>query len=110
MGKKHLVCDDPGKLKKTWFEYDEASDTAVVTTEYDVEPILDRNKALASAGREHYASDKDMWHAAEIPVGIILEWQVKHGVDLFDPDHWDGVKRLLNSNEYAYLRTGHFKL
>ena len=51
-----------------------------------------------------------MWHAASIPITVQMEWMVKYGVDLMNADHIDGVKRLLNSSDYSYLRRNEFKL
>lgn len=46
----------------------------------------------------------DMAMVATIPVEVQLEWLDKFGIWYLNPDHADGVKRLLNSNEYRYLR------
>jgi hypothetical protein len=71
----------------------------------DVEPILEANKAKQSAGRDYYARDKDMWRVASIPILIQYKWLIEHGVDVHKEDHWPGVKRLLNSSDYRYLKT-----
>ena len=36
------------------------------------------------------------------------KWLVEFGVNVMRKEHWPQVKRLLNSNEYRYLRIGHF--
>jgi hypothetical protein len=41
---------------------------------------------------------------ASIPAYVIYEWITKHGVNLYDPNHQDGVKRLLNSSDYRWLK------
>jgi hypothetical protein len=41
---------------------------------------------------------------ASIPACIIYEWITKHGVNLYNPNHQDGVKRLLNSSDYRWLK------
>ena len=70
----------------------------------DVEPILEHNKALYSMN-DGYAPGREWRRAASIPLVIVEKWRNEHGVDVFNPDHMPAVKRLLNSNEYLYLRT-----
>jgi hypothetical protein len=64
--------------------------------------VLDRNKEAAN----HYSIGRmsDNEKVAEIPVGVMYEWLVKHGVNAWNPAHRDGVKRLLNSSDYRYLK------
>ena len=76
-----------------------------IRTEQDCEPILDLNKAKRSMGKEYYAADPDMWKVAEIPIVVQMKWLCEHGVDIYNRDHWPAVKRLLNSNEWRYLKT-----
>lgn len=45
----------------------------------------------------------DMALVATIPVEVQMEWLDKYGIWYLNPDHQDGVKRLLNSGEYRYL-------
>lgn len=81
-------------------------------TEYrvqDVEPIFERNKAQQNSG-DGWTPSKDMRKVASIPVVIIEKWMREEGVNIFDPNHADAVKRLLNSNEYRYLRTALWRL
>lgn len=88
------------------FGYDEASDRYVLKTTFDNEPTLERNKQLATT--DGFGKSKELWLAASIPVGIQYEWMTKHGINLWNKNHREGVKRLLNSNEYRYLRVNHF--
>ena len=71
----------------------------------DAEPIIESNKAKQSMGRDYYARDNEMWRVASIPIGVQYKWMVEHGIDVMNKDHWPGVKRLLNSNEWRYLKT-----
>lgn len=74
-----------------------------ITTEQDCEPILDVNRAIANDGFNHRQS---MWPVASIPLNLIEKWRVEEGIDVFDPNCADALKRKLNSIEYRYLRTG----
>jgi hypothetical protein len=98
---KRLLEYDPNTGLKTFHDYDETEDKTIVSYEQDVEPILERNKRLQN---EASGSMGDLCHVASIPSSIQLKWLVEHGVDITDRDHMPGVKRLLNSNEYRYLK------
>lgn len=65
--------------------------------------VIERNKAIEGAGM-----GKEMRLAASIPIQVQFEWIDKYGVNMHNPNHKEGVRRLLNSNEYRYLRVNHF--
>lgn len=88
----------------TWFDYEEATDTTILSTTQDVEPILERNKASANDPSKPWRGE-DMHHVASIPLAMVEKWLREDGIDVFNRDHWDAVKRKLNSAEYQYLRT-----
>lgn len=71
----------------------------------DVEPILESNKTKHNAGRDYYAADKDMWKVASVPVTVQYEWIRRYGVDPLAQGNEDLLRRLLNSNEWRYLKT-----
>jgi len=72
----------------------------------DVEPYLERNKALYNADDGGYTSKAREWKRyASIPNAVIMKWKIEEGIDVFNKDHWPAVKRKLNSSEYRYLRT-----
>ncbi len=89
-------------------EYEDNGDGFSLHTTQEVEPILDANKTVQNDGKAY--KHKDWWHAASIPASVQMKWLVEHGVDLMNPDHAEGVKRLLNDPEYKYLRTRNFQL
>lgn len=70
----------------------------------DVESVLDANKSehLYTNG---YSPSRELKHLARVPIGIAYEWIMKYGVNILNPDHKPAVRRLLDSNEYRYLRT-----
>lgn len=96
---------DPHTGMKTWFSSSEDGGTWQFRYEQDVSPILDHNKEMQA---ESFDKRSEMWHAAKIPNVILMEWAVKHGVNYWDKNHADGVKRLLNHPDYRYLRVQHF--
>lgn len=105
-----LIDFDRGTGLRKWMNYDEARDEIQISYDQDqiaLNAILDANKASQC---DSFDKRSDMWHAAHIPVGIIYDWLVKHGVDFYNPDHRPGVMRLLNDPDYRYLRVNHFIL
>jgi hypothetical protein len=98
-----LIDDGSFNGVRKWIRaFDDDEGTVQVKTEADITAQLDRNKALQN---EDFDRRSDMWHVAHIPIGIQFEWIAKHGVNMWNPAHADGVKRLLNDSEYRWLRT-----
>ena len=105
----------PGR--RTTLSAGEATGTGLTTTmeeteggfllryEQDAEPILDLNHAKRSMGRAYYAEDPDLHRVASVPLGVAYQWLAKYGVEAWNPDHIDRVKRLLNDPEWRYLKT-----
>lgn len=105
-----LLDHNPHTGLRKWMGYDEDTDSVLISYDQDKaaeKVILDRNKASQADG---FDKRSDMWHAAHIPVGVMFEWLTKYGVDPWNPEHVDGVKRLLNHPDYRYLRVNHFIL
>lgn len=92
-------------LKKYVGDHPDDPDGVLVRYEQDarsIDAILKRNRE----GENHYNTGRmrDVEKVAEIPVGVMYEWLTKHGVDAWNPAHRDGVKKLLNSSDYRYLK------
>jgi len=93
------------------FDYDEASDTIIIRRRCDVQPVIDRNKELASERDGGWVGKgRDVRLAASIPVEVAYKWLNELGVSVWKKEHWPAVRKLLNSNEYQHLRTNHFRL
>lgn len=106
MPDERLFDYDPATGLKTWFSSsDEDGGTWRFRHEQDVSPILDANK---EAQAESFDKRSELWHAASIPNVVILEWMTKYGIDIYNQNHKEGVRRLLNSNEYRHLRKANF--
>lgn len=98
-------------MAKRFFDYDpltgvredfEATEDGFqIHTSQDVESILDANKRAQNDAPDRMG---EFVHAADIPIVVQLEWMTKHGVDIYDPDHTPGIKRLLNDPDYRYLK------
>ncbi|MGN7930301.1 hypothetical protein [Sphingopyxis sp. 22461] len=105
--KKFLLDYDPLNGVRQYFGVD-ADGQEYLIDEIDApttKAVIDQNARIEGQGM-----GKDMRLAASIPVQVIFEWIDKYGIDLFNPNHKEGVKRLLNSSEYRYLRVNSFML
>ena len=94
------MTDEP---VKSFFHYDEMSDTATIRRVQDVEPVLDRNKALYTHN-DGYSPSRDIRRVASIPLVVVEQW-MKEGIDIFDPNCREAVKKKLNDPENLFLRT-----
>lgn len=101
---KRFFDYDADTHQTEFFHYDESAHTFSIETVQDVTAILESNKKAANNG-DGYTASREMKHEASIPLGVVMLWKEKYGVDVFDKNHEAGVKRLLNSSEWAYLRT-----
>ncbi len=101
-----LLDYNPLSGLKTWFSSsEEDGETWRIRYEQDASSLLDANK---EAQNEDFDKRSDMWHAASVPAIVLYEWMTKYGVNYYDPNHKEGVKRLLNSDEYRWCRVKHF--
>jgi hypothetical protein len=78
----------------------------VVERVQDTTPYLEANKRE----RNDFQSRRGarMRKIAEIPNIVVEKW-LKEGINIFDRNHAKKIQQLLNSNEYAYLRTSNGK-
>lgn len=70
---------------------------------HSAQSILDANKRSQVDTMNTRMGD-GMEKVASIPAHIIYEWVSKFGINLYNPNHQDGVKRLLNSSDYRWLK------
>lgn len=100
------ISENPLSGVRVGWDFDADAQEHIFTTQIDrqlTRAVIDRNKAMEGEGM-----GKDMRLAASIPPEVQFEWLDKYGVEFWNEDHREGVKRLLNSNEYRYLRVNHF--
>ena len=84
------------------FHWHEPTKEMAIEHIQDIKPLIDSNKKLQQ--EDHHIAD-DFRLSARIPMTVYYEWKNKYGVDMFDPNHKEGVKKLINSPEYRYLKT-----
>jgi len=88
--------------KNQIFHWHEPTKEMAIEHIQDIKPLIDSNKKLQQ--EDHHIAD-DFRLSARIPMTVYYEWKNKFGVDMFDPNHKEGVKKLINSPEYRYLKT-----
>jgi hypothetical protein len=112
---KRLLDYDPLTRTSTFHHYDDLTKETVIEEIQDVEHFLESNRRTqthdvgGAKGLNEYSRKgiaKGWWHVATIPNTVILKWKRDYGVDVFDKNHTQGIKRLLNDPEWRYLRTG----
>jgi len=108
---KRLVDWDPVTREALWHHYDEATDTAMLETVHDVEPILEANQALWNADeRLRPGKHGEFYRVASIPNGVAHRWLVEDGISIHNRNHWPWVKRKLNDPEWRKLRTSNSRI
>ena len=107
---KRDLAYDPLTGLKTIHHFDEQTGETHLQYVQDVEALIDRNKALHNTEHQKKGIKNSWMHAATIPDIVQLQWKKKYGVDIYNQDHWPKIKKLLNSPEYRYLKTGTCKL
>ena len=103
---------DPLTKTTTKFHIDDGQ--IIIEEIQDVQDILEANKRAAThdvggGGRLTETDRKGIkngwWKVASIPNTVIAQW-LKLGVNIHRPDDWPKIRKLLNSPEWRYLRTG----
>ena len=87
---------------QTFLFSEHSGDWAIHHKSPDLTRLLDSNKRLQQ--EDHLMKD-EFRLSARIPLGVYYEWKNKFGVDLYNKDHKDAVRKLLNSPDYRYLKT-----
>lgn len=90
------------------YDWDPLGDRLIVRTSQDVEPILERNIQLQNdPAFDGYSPTREWRYVASIPLVLVQHWERTEGLDLFNREHWQHIKRRkLNDPEYRKLRTG----
>ena len=109
-GFRHLLTTAAGCHWFVRYEHDARGN--IIGREFamyaDVQPILDRNGAMARHN-DGWSTDKDkfMRRAASVPFALINKWKIEEGWDYLsaDPDQQRKARQKLNSREFHKLRT-----
>lgn len=111
---RRLLDYDPASGVAEYHSYDHATRVTEIEVVQDAAPFLrvnqaHRNRDTATSGGLNSISRKQIkeswWHVACIPIGVQYKWITDYGVNTLNPHHRDGVRKLLNDPDWAYLRT-----
>lgn len=89
----------------TWFQKDPITGAVTISYSQDCEPIIRDNIISQNSGHDGYSKSRDLRRVANIPNGLLLKWKLEEGIDIFNPNHRQAIKRKLNSSDYQFLRT-----
>lgn len=93
---------EQGQLLTRW-QYDESEAVGVIHRIQDVEPILEENKRLMTLN-DGYSPSRELRRVATIPQVVVEQW-MKEGINIFDKNCREAVRRKLNDPENLFLRT-----
>lgn len=95
---------DTGRSIRT--AYQESPDgTSTIVHSEDVSAVLEDNKRAFNDADRFKMRQSSWHHAARVPVSVIHQWKVLHGVDILDPNHdVADVHKLLRMPAYKFLR------
>lgn len=98
-----LLLDRYGGITER-LHIDEATQTAAIEMVADIEPIIERNKALYH-DTDGYSPSREWKHVASIPLVVVEIWRKRYGVDVLAKEHAPLLKKLLNDPEWRAFRT-----
>jgi hypothetical protein len=98
---RRLLDYDPLSGLKTWHDFDPATQQTIIHYEGDSQGVLDQCKEDSNHADRKLGDG--LVHVARVPPEIQLEWFVKHGVAMWDPNHRGAVNRLLDG-DYKHLK------
>jgi hypothetical protein len=102
---------DPLTGLETIHHYDEVTHETHIEYKQDIGAIIERNKSLHNTEHQKIGCKQEWMHAACIPEVIQIKWMKEFGIkDICSEESWPVVRRLLNSPDYKYLKTGNMKL
>lgn len=103
---KRLLSHDGITGISTFHEYDSQTDETRIIHIGDSTPYLEQSKAEANDDEQTKKGIKNgFWHYASIPPAVQVKWLIEKGVDVYNKHHGKEVGKLVNSPEYAYLKT-----
>lgn len=105
MSNKRFFDHDPLTGITSYFHDHDDPEKFSISTEQDVTPFLEANKAKQNSGKDYWKSGGDFRHEATIPIGVQHLWLEKYGIEVWNPDHLPDVVKRLNDPEWRYLKT-----
>mgnify|MGYP003406002085 FL=1 len=63
--------------------------------------VIEENKQAEGVNKR-----SGVWHVGHIPASVGMKWLVEEGLDMWNPDHADGVAKKLMDSDYRHLVPG----
>ena len=102
---------DPLTGLETIHHYDEQTGYTHIEYKQDITKQIDLNKARHNSDYQKKGIKEEWMHAAHIPDIVQIQWMRKYGINnIHHEEHWPLIRKLLNSAEYKYLKTGTARL
>lgn len=100
---KRLISYNPDSGIAAYYEAD-GKDTRLIHEYDDVSGVLDNNK-LNYNHVNGWNADRSMHKVATIPLSLVTKWKLEEGLDVFNKEHRERLKKKLNDPEWRWLRT-----
>jgi len=103
---ERLIHRDSDTGLEVYHDYDPLTDSMQIIHRAEATPVLEANKALAN-DRDYTRKGmkQEFVKYASIPAGVVVDWLVNRGVDVYNKEHSKKVWELVNLPEYRYLKT-----
>jgi hypothetical protein len=72
--------------------------------------VLEDNKAFMRSGKDGYTPSREGNLAARVPEWLVVHWMNTGQANWFNPNDWTKILSMLDSDEYAWLRTSKLRL
>jgi len=108
-----LLDYSPWTGETVYHDYDPVTKETKIHTvfsDHQTDAVLEENKAHYNDGTNGWSPTKEWKYVANIPMSVIHEWMVTEGIDVFDNNDREAVRKKLNSHEWLYLRTSPGKI
>ena len=107
VGDWRLLSRNPLTGVEEWWRWN-GDGTCTIRKTQDVEPVLDRNQAMATHN-DGWNNDKTIRRAAAIP-NVVLDEYRRKGINLLRHEFKDELHKMLNDIDYRKLRTAHWRV
>ncbi|MEM9600672.1 MAG: hypothetical protein AAF926_06590 [Pseudomonadota bacterium] len=103
------ISIDPVSGVSHYLRVDELTGEMETLTTQDPTRILDSNQ------RERYDAKgplgkADLVKIGNIPLGLIAHWKHVEGLDVYNPDHWERLRKKLDDGDFQKLRIAEFTI
>lgn len=81
----------------------------IISGKANIEWLIDQNKRKIDSGVNGFNQSGNIRQIAELDMDTVVRLKTEHGIDVWNPDHMDALKKWLRNPENKYFRTVHGK-